>query len=244
MFFGGMFIQILIQAAILRLSLKIIAKHEADTTYSKALMVTAGISIGQLIVAFLVAYIAPWAVLPAVVAFTSAVIMYFCWISLWKSVLVLLIYMGLQLVLTLVAALIMGVSAAAMMGLSGGGDAPPPPPQYQQADDAQREAEIQRIEQESDQPPPPAPPPAPAPAPAPVKVEPKKAVYPPMVRSHEPYHGLETCNVSISLSKGGALSNGAYQESLQGSFNKPTLSEKYLAEANKAVSQVLTLHCG
>jgi hypothetical protein len=191
MFIGGMFIQILIQAAILRLSLKLIAKHEADTSYPKAIMVTAGISIGQFIVAILAASLHPLAVLPAIIAFTAAVIMFFCWISFWKSLIVVFVYMAIQGILLFIMALIMGGAVIlSMLGIGGSSSKPmSPPPQYEQAAAAQREAmrmqqkamqkqaqieaEVRRMEQGADYPPPP-PQPTPQPAPSPTPKPPPK----------------------------------------------------------------------
>ncbi len=187
---GGIFIQILIQAVILRLSLKLITKHEADTSYTKAIMVTAGISIGQIIVAVIAATLHPLAILPAVIAFTAVVIMFACWISFWKSLIVVFVYMAIQGILLFILALIMGGTVIlSMLGIGGAPSKPTSPsPQYQQAAEAQRqavlmqqeamrkqaqiEAEIQRIEQESEYqapPPPLAPVPQPEPPPKPKK---------------------------------------------------------------------------
>lgn len=110
MLFGGMFIQILIQAVLLQLSLKLVAKHEADTSFGKSLVVVAGLGIGQFLVAILIGKVLPLAVLPAIIVFTAAVIMTFCWISFWKSMIVVLIYLIVQVILLGLISLFIGAS--------------------------------------------------------------------------------------------------------------------------------------
>ena len=117
---GGMVIQVLIQAALLQLSLKLIAKHEADTTFSKSAMVTAGIIAGNFVLTLMVAKVSLFLVWPAQIAFTAAVIMTFCWISFWKSLVVVIVFVTVQVIFALVMALILGISVAGML-LSGPG---------------------------------------------------------------------------------------------------------------------------
>lgn len=153
---GGIVIQILIQAVTLLLSLKLIAKHEAETTYAKALMVSGGVFIGQIAVAFIASRLAAWTVLPAVIAFTAVVIIYFCWISFWKSVLVALIYIGIQLVFAIGFSITTGSNPMAMIGLPAS-NTPATQNQHQQDADAERDAarmkpESQKVEQPAPKP--------------------------------------------------------------------------------------------
>lgn len=114
MLFGGLIIQVLIQAAILQLSLKLIAKHEADTSFSKAAMVTAGVMVGNFLVILLLGKIFPLLIWPAQIALTAAVIMTFCWISFWKSVIVVLVFVAVQIIFAVIMAVIFGFSMASI----------------------------------------------------------------------------------------------------------------------------------
>ena len=89
---GGMFLQILIQAVILRMILILIAKHEADTSFPKAAMVAAGISVGVFVIGIMTQKFGVFVTIPAQIAFMAMVLMTFCWISLAKSIIVVLIY--------------------------------------------------------------------------------------------------------------------------------------------------------
>lgn len=143
---GGMVIQILIQAALLQLSLKLIAKHEADTTFTKAAMVTAGITVGNFILAIMVVKISPLLIWPTQIAFTAAIIMTFCWISFWKSVIVVLVFVTVQVILAVIMALILGISIAAIF-TSAAFKGEAPNLDYKHPSESRIEA--QRLEQEA-----------------------------------------------------------------------------------------------
>ena len=87
-----MLAQIFVQAFILCTILYVVARHEADYSFSKVAMVSAGITLGSTVIEALVTkYLGPFTILP-VLAFVAFMIMTFCWTSLRKSILVVVIY--------------------------------------------------------------------------------------------------------------------------------------------------------
>ena len=95
-----MILQVFMQAAVLCGILYAIAKYEADYSFQKVAMVAAGIALGNvLITALLQERIKPdlhWVLVFPCIAFTAVMIMTFCWVSLWKSVLVVVIFVLFQ----------------------------------------------------------------------------------------------------------------------------------------------------
>ena len=101
-----MLAQVFLEAGALCLILYLVARHEADYSFAKVAMVTAGIIAGSLLLqALLMDYLGPWTVLP-ILAFVTFMVMTFCWVSFWKSVLVVILFAGFHALLTL------GVNAA------------------------------------------------------------------------------------------------------------------------------------
>ncbi|MCK5849773.1 MAG: hypothetical protein KAH23_02565 [Kiritimatiellae bacterium] len=95
-----MIVQVFMQAAVLCGILYVVAKYEADYSFQKVAMVAAGITLGNmLITALLREHIKDdlrWILVFPCIAFTAVMIMSFCWISLWKSVLVVVIFVLFQ----------------------------------------------------------------------------------------------------------------------------------------------------
>jgi hypothetical protein len=89
---GMMAGQIIIEASVLSLILYFVARHEADYSISKVSMVVAGITLGTFLIDTLAApYIGLFSIV-ADIAFICFMLMTFCWITLWKSVLVVSIF--------------------------------------------------------------------------------------------------------------------------------------------------------
>jgi hypothetical protein len=92
-------VQIFIEAAILCTILYIVAKHEADYSFAKVAMVTAAIGVGSFMIeSFLWERLGWYTVIP-VFAFTAAMLMAFCWITLWKAVIVIIFFTGFHVLL-------------------------------------------------------------------------------------------------------------------------------------------------
>lgn len=93
-----MLIEIFAQALILCLVLYIVARHEADYSFPKVAMVTAGITVGTLLVETLAKpYLGVWTFIPSI-GFIAFMLMTFCWTTLGKSLVVValfvLVHMG------------------------------------------------------------------------------------------------------------------------------------------------------
>lgn len=112
---GGMVVQIMIQAAILRAILMLIAKHEADTSFAKVAMVTAGISVGSFAIGVFTMQQGPFITIPAQIVFMAAILMTFCWISIGKSLIVVAIYITCHFLIAFLMALLLGAMFAGMM---------------------------------------------------------------------------------------------------------------------------------
>jgi len=93
--------QIFIQAGVLCLLLYLIAKHEADYSFTKVAMVTAGIMAGTLLLDALLSERLGWFSILPQLGFIAFMIMTFCWISFWKSIVVVLIFSALHVALAL-----------------------------------------------------------------------------------------------------------------------------------------------
>ena len=97
---GLMVLEVFLQAAVLCTILFVVAKHEADYSFQKVAMVVAGIVLGNMIIQGVLHERIParleWLVAVPCVAFTAFMIMTFCWINIWKSLLVVLVFVGFQ----------------------------------------------------------------------------------------------------------------------------------------------------
>lgn len=91
--------QIIIEAAVLCLILRLIAKHEADYSFAKVAMVTGGMSLGSILIdALLSPHIGRFAIL-AVLAFIAFMLWTFCWTSFRKTVLVIAFFTAFHVLL-------------------------------------------------------------------------------------------------------------------------------------------------
>ena len=107
-------------AIVLCLILYLFGKDDADYDFHKVLMVVAGTALGNTVLSVALssalppAYVA-WARPLVEVAFSAFMVMSFCWISIWKSILVVLIFsllhVGFGLGMTLVIRRTLGPSA-------------------------------------------------------------------------------------------------------------------------------------
>lgn len=97
--------QIFLEAGVLCFLLFLVARHEADYSFAKVAMVTAGITTGSLLIEGLLSEkLGPWTVVP-VVGFVIFMLMTFCWVSFGRSLLVVVLFGCVHV------ALAMGVSA-------------------------------------------------------------------------------------------------------------------------------------
>ena len=100
-----MILEVLLQAAVLCGILYAVARYEADYSFQKVAMVAAGIALGNMVIeALLHGYVRPdlrWLLIFPCVAFTSFMIMTFCWINVWKSLLVVVLFVAFQLLMQL-----------------------------------------------------------------------------------------------------------------------------------------------
>jgi len=106
MMFGGMVGQVIIQALILRAILYLLAKHEADTSLPKVAMVVAGVTLGNVLIMAMLSKYGVLVVYAAQIMFMAVMIGSFCWISFWKSVLVVISYVAVHFVIVFVQVLI------------------------------------------------------------------------------------------------------------------------------------------
>jgi hypothetical protein len=93
--------QIFIQAAVLCGILYVVARHEADYSFAKVAMVTAAIGVGSFIIESILWEKLGWFTVIPVLIFTAAMLMTFCWITLWKSVIVIVLFTGFHLLLNI-----------------------------------------------------------------------------------------------------------------------------------------------
>jgi len=84
--------QIFLEAGVLCLLLYLVARHEADYSFQKVAMVTAGITVGSLLLEGLLSeHIGNFTVLP-VLGFVIVMLMTFCWVSFSKSIIVVVVF--------------------------------------------------------------------------------------------------------------------------------------------------------
>lgn len=86
--------QIFLQAGLLCLILYVVAKHEADYSFAKVAMVTAATVAGSTLIEVLLTERIGWLAIFPVFAFVTFMLMTFCWISLGKSIVVVVLFMG------------------------------------------------------------------------------------------------------------------------------------------------------
>jgi len=84
--------QIFIQAFVLCLILYLVARYEADYSFQKVAMVSGGIMAGTLVIEALAVHKLGIFVIIPQIAFIAFMLMTFCWISLWKSLLVVVLF--------------------------------------------------------------------------------------------------------------------------------------------------------
>ena len=94
--------RVFIDALVLSLILYIVARHEADYEFQKLAMVVAGTALGNMLLfmslgLWLPPAISVWVMPLAQVVFSAYMIMTFCWISFWKSLLVAVVFSGLHI---------------------------------------------------------------------------------------------------------------------------------------------------
>ncbi len=92
-----LFIEIFVNAAVLCLILFLIAKHEADYSFQKVAMTTAGISLGSFLIHVFLFDKIGWYSLILMFAFSAIMIKTFCWISLGKTLIVIAIFCTFQI---------------------------------------------------------------------------------------------------------------------------------------------------
>lgn len=87
-----MLAQIFLEAFVLCIILYLVAKHEADYSFAKVAMVTGAVTAGSAIIEALAGEkLGPFTAIP-VLAFIAFMLMTFCWITLKKSILVVLLF--------------------------------------------------------------------------------------------------------------------------------------------------------
>lgn len=163
---GPMILEVFIQAAVLCTILYVVARYEADYSFQKVAMVAAGIGLGNMLIQSLLQPHVPVGlqsllVIPCII-FTAFMIMTFCWINVWKSVLVVLVFVGFQLLSHL--------GMQVLMKRFGSSDAQAAAVEKKQQEVAEMQEQIVAMIENPAAPAPAVPPPAPtvAPEPAPV----------------------------------------------------------------------------
>jgi hypothetical protein len=99
MIFGFLFVKIIIMAIVLRSLLRFVAKHEADLSWDKILMVAAAINLAAFCVEHFSKGMDPRYVFAAKLAVVVILIMTFLWTSLIRTLIVIGLYAALQFAL-------------------------------------------------------------------------------------------------------------------------------------------------
>lgn len=108
--------EIFLKALVLGGILFLVARHEADFQFNKLVLVTCGITLGSFAMeAFLAPSLAnymPFFASEAVTfllafAFVMFMVVHFCWVRLWKGILVTLLFMGFSIGLSVAGAIVM-----------------------------------------------------------------------------------------------------------------------------------------
>jgi uncharacterized membrane protein len=93
---GLALVEVFLNASVLCVILYAVARHEADYSFSKVAMVSAGLVTGSLLLRVtMLPHLSDdyhWLLYPAIFLFTAFVLMTFCWITFWKSVLVIVLF--------------------------------------------------------------------------------------------------------------------------------------------------------
>jgi len=93
--------QIFLEAFLLRLILLLVARHEADHSFAKVAMVTAGITLGGFLIEVLTTeHLGAFTLIP-VLAFVAFMLMTFCWVRFGKSILVVILFSGFHILLSI-----------------------------------------------------------------------------------------------------------------------------------------------
>jgi hypothetical protein len=83
---------VFLNAAILCAILYLVAKHEADYSFAKVAMVTAVTGLGAFLIQIFLFDMIGWYTIGLVFLLTAAMIMTFCWVRLWKTVIVVTLF--------------------------------------------------------------------------------------------------------------------------------------------------------
>lgn len=116
----ALIIEVFIKAFLLCILLYIVARDEADFEFRKVTMVTAGIVLGAVILdAVLTRFIGLFTLIP-IAAFIVFMVMQFCWVRFWRSLLVAVPFLMLNIMIsTSVASFRQKADAAIARGLQG-----------------------------------------------------------------------------------------------------------------------------
>jgi hypothetical protein len=119
MIFGLLF-EVFIKAFLLLILLYIVARDEADFEFRKVTMVTAGLTLGAVILdAFLTRYIGMLTIIP-IAALAVFMVMKFCWVRFWRSLLVVIPFLMLNIMISSsVSSFQKKADTAVMRGLQG-----------------------------------------------------------------------------------------------------------------------------
>lgn len=108
-----MLAEVFVKAAVLCLLLYLFARGEADFNFRKVSMVTAGLTLGSLLLEGLLKdHLGVFVLLPIVIL-TVLILMQFCWVTWWQALLVALPFVGVSLGMSLVTADLTARSGAA-----------------------------------------------------------------------------------------------------------------------------------
>jgi hypothetical protein len=90
--FEFMIRDVFLNTAVLYTILYLVAKHEADYSFAKVAMVTAVTSLGAFLIQIFLFEMIGWFTIGLVFLLTAAMIMTFCWVRLWKTVIVVTLF--------------------------------------------------------------------------------------------------------------------------------------------------------
>ncbi len=83
---------VFLNAAILCVILYLVAKHEAEYSFARVAMVTTVTSLGAFLIQIFLFEMIGWFTIGLVFLLTAAMIMMFCWVRLWKTVIVVTLF--------------------------------------------------------------------------------------------------------------------------------------------------------
>jgi hypothetical protein len=90
--FEFMIRDVFLNTAVLYTILYLVAKHEADYSFARVAMVTAVTSLGAFLIQIFLFEMIGWFTIGLVFLLTAAMIMTFCWVRLWKTVIVVTLF--------------------------------------------------------------------------------------------------------------------------------------------------------